>query len=550
MSSAESKLLSAVQEANASLLDKHNPLVTPMLTDLYQVTMAYAYWKSGRQDEASVFDLFFRKNPFKGEFTIFAGLTDVLRFLHTYRFASEDVESLRARFPEWDAGFWDYLIGVDCSELRVYAIPEGSVVFPRVPLLRVEGPLGVAQLLETTLLNLINFASLVATNAARHRIAAGPNKTLLVFGLRRAQGPDGGLSASRYAYVGGFDGTSNVKASIDYGIMMKGTHAHSFVLSYRSVDDIKVPDLASKDGTRKVDMVQASLDKLSELGKDKGTNKGELAAFIAYAQAAPNGFLGLIDSYDTLSSGLWNFVAVALCLHDLGYQAKGIRLDSGDLGYLSLKCRAAFESIAEKYQLPWFATLNIVASNDLSEEVLYSLNAKGHSIDTFGIGTHLVTCKAQPALGCVYKLVEICNIPRIKISQDAVKITIPCKKNVFRLYNSIGQPELDILMTCNQPSPVEGKRILCRSPFHETKRLYMTPSRVEQMNKLVWDGKLVVKLETLDCIRDRVQLQIKQQRRDIMRALNPTPYKISVSSSLYTFTHDLLLEELPVHELI
>jgi hypothetical protein len=209
------QLLRSPSPPASSLRDSFRPfstLVDSMLTDLYQITMAYAYFKADRQEENSVFDLFFRKHPFHGEFTIFAGLEEVLRFCQSFCFTAEDIGILRAKFPSWDEGFWNYLSKLDCSAVKIFAVDEGSIAIPRIPLIRVEGPLGICQLLETTMLVLVNYASLVATNAARHRLAVGHSKTLLEFGLRRAQGPDGAMSASRYAYLGGFDGTSNVKA--------------------------------------------------------------------------------------------------------------------------------------------------------------------------------------------------------------------------------------------------------------------------------------------------------------------------------------------------
>merc|ERR1719361_1357370 len=217
----------------------HSNHVNSLLTDLYQITMTYAYWKNKQEDEPAVFDLFFRKCPFKGEYTIFGGLDDVLRFLNRFRYSKDDVAALQARFPTWDKEFWNYLGNLNASKLSVYAQREGSVVFPRIPLLRIEGPVAVCQLIETTLLNLTNYASLVTTNAARIRRAVGPNKALLEFGLRRAQGPDGAMSASKYAYIGGFDGTSNVLAGLNNGIPIKGTHAHSFVSSYPGLDILK-----------------------------------------------------------------------------------------------------------------------------------------------------------------------------------------------------------------------------------------------------------------------------------------------------------------------
>jgi nicotinate phosphoribosyltransferase len=233
-----SKTFKSVQD-RIGARDELNNAVQPLLTDFYQISMVYAYWKSRKNDHA-VFDLFFRRAPFRGEFTLFAGLDECLKYIEDFRFSESDLHFLRETMPHAEPQFFDYLRAVNMRELKVYALREGSLAFPRVPLMRLEGPLPIVQLLETTLLVLINFASLVATNAARFRLAAGEDKTLLEFGLRRAQGPDGALSASKYCYVGGFDGTSNVLAGKIYGIPVRGTHAHSFVSAYADLTELKL----------------------------------------------------------------------------------------------------------------------------------------------------------------------------------------------------------------------------------------------------------------------------------------------------------------------
>jgi nicotinate phosphoribosyltransferase len=278
--------------------------------------------------------------------------------------------------------------------------------------MRIEGPIFKTQLLETTLLTLVNFASLVATNAARFRAATAADKTLLEFGLRRAQGPDGGLSASKYCYLGGFDGTSNVLAGKLYGIPVKGTHAHAYVSAYECMNDLTERDLADRLSHERRPFADLCLKYLQELGPalrilPEETNKGELAAFVSYAIAFPTNFLALVDTYDVLKSGLPNFLAVARALHECSYQAVGLRLDSGDLAYLSLEVRARFIETVKLFNISYFEHFNIVASNDINEDTLVSLEKQGHAIDSFGIGTHLVTCQKQPALGCVFKLVEV-----------------------------------------------------------------------------------------------------------------------------------------------
>jgi nicotinate phosphoribosyltransferase len=577
-----------------------NNLATALLTDAYQITMAYAYYKNQKHEQHASFDLIFRKNPFNGEFTIFAGLEEALKFVSNFKFTRADVEYLRqcAFASAMDEEFFDeYLLKLDCSEVVIEANLEGSVVFPRVPLLHVTGPLGVAQLLETTLLTMINYASLVATNAARHRLTAGDDIELLEFGLRRAQGVDGGVSASRYAYVGGFDATSNCEAGRQFGIPVKGTHAHSFVQAHSRWEDIKCGTLKyglepAAGLTHQIcpdfpKLVRQTLDDLRQSLSNSQqfafgeTNESELIAFCAYALAFPKTFLALIDTYDTLKSGTPNFVAVALALRACGYSPLGVRIDSGDLSYLSLTIRKFLEEAEtcfvssnklveynddmkegntqsgypEVFAKGLAKKTKITASNDINETVLRELKQSGHSIDAFGIGTALVTCMAQPALGCVYKLVEIDEKPRIKLSEDVDKVTIPGKKQCFRLYGKIGEPIVDVMIRKGEKIPEVNERILCRHPFLEGKRAFVTPAKVEKLLLTAWDGPNggcpIEFYQTLglEKSRERVKEQVKLMRADHLRYTNPTPYKVSVSDGLYTFTHQLWLDNLPAREL-
>jgi len=580
-----------------------NSFVGPMLTDLYELTMAYGYWKKGKEKDGAVFDLFFRRNPFGGEFTIFAGLEEVVRSLHAYKFTDADINFLRegtvrrkeelqldfeagikngfirktsdgfeelthdpwsgekwqpVPYPEEDlqvagpmhhceSGFFDWLKNIDCSELKIYAVPEGTIVFPRIPLIRVEGPLAIAQMQETTLLNLTSFPSLIATNAARFKLAAGKDKGLVEFGLRRAQGPDGAISASRYSYVGGFNGTSNVRAGQMFGLPTKGTMAHSYVTAFFGLDEITNPHLAGPDGEvhNFLDLV---LEYRRKLGYDH-TNDGELAAFISYAQAFPAGFLALVDTYNTLASGVPNFICVALALLQIGYNPIGIRLDSGDLAYFSKESRKLLRKIAKRFSLESFGALSILASNDIDESILYSLVQQGHEIDMFGIGTHLVTCRAQPALGCVYKLVAVNGQPRIKLSDEPDKMTIPGRKEVYRLVGDNRHPVIDLMVEAGTESPPAGERILCRHPLSEAKRAYVIPKSVVRLHTCVWDGRQVFAFPSLDAIRQYVIDQISMMRPDHLRAVNPTPYKVSVSEELYRSMHELWMQEAPISEI-
>jgi nicotinate phosphoribosyltransferase len=239
-----------------------------------------------------------------------------------------------------------------------------------------------------------------------------------------------------------------------------------------------------------------------------------------------------------------------MALYDSGYMPKGIRIDSGDLAYLSTLARSTFEKVATKYDLPWFRALKIVASNDINEETIWSLNEQGHQIDCFGIGTHLVTCQRQPALGCVYKLVEINSSPKIKLSEDVEKVTLPGKKDAYRLFGGDGHALLDLLVQSSEERPAVGSRVLCRHPFHESKRAWVHPAAVKPLYKLYWkDGKICEKLPSLKENREKVKESMISLRQDHKRNLNPTPYKVSVSDSLYHFTHDLWLQSAPIGEL-
>jgi len=554
-----------------------NSLVSPMLTDLYQITMAYAYWKANRHNECAVFELFFRKNPFAGEYTVFAGLDEVVKHLANFRFSSSDLEYLRNNpgLKHCEPAFFDhYLANLDCSEVKVCALEEGRICFPRIPLIIVEGPLGISQLLETTLLTLVNYPSLIATNAARMVVAARgtgspisfasldeggspdnrPKKTpkLVEFGLRRAQGADGGFSASRYSYIGGFDATSNVQAGKILGVPIAGTHAHSFVQAHSSLDEARGMTLQDQSGND-VELLGAVLKYRNDVLQGDSwatTNDSELAAFISYASSFPDNFLCLIDTYDTIRSGLRNFIMVSLVLDDLGHKPTGVRLDSGDLAFLSIECDQVFSDLALELDRPFLRDLDIVASNDINESVLHSLNKQGHRITVFGIGTNLVTCQAQPALGCVYKLVELNGKPRIKLSQDIVKVLIPGRKVAYRMYGGKDWPLIDVLVFADEsPQPAVGHRILCRHPFVEQKRVAVTAKRVETLHSLVFNKGFVKKQPSLAEAKEHVKEQLKVMRPDILRRVNPAEYKVSVSNDLFNYLHKMWQTETPVVEL-
>ncbi len=539
-------------QRTADLQMPTNPLADALLTDAYEFTMAYAWWKAGTHRRSAVADLFFRHNPFGGAFTVFAGSSEVARFLAGYRITDEHIERLHAVMPPGtEARFFDWLKASTLDQVRVRALHEGTLAFPQLPLMIVEGPIAQVQLLETALLTLINYATLVATSAARLRLAAGPGTRLLEFGLRRAPGVDGGISASRYAYLGGFDATSNVKAADLFPeLPVSGTHAHAFVQSFLGLEESATADFLAADG-KPFDLKAAALRYRTALGAPR-THDGELAAFLSYAGAYPSGFLALIDTYDTLKSGLPNFLAVALALHDAGYRPLGIRLDSGDLAYLSRQARAAFKSATEHFNVP-FDSLTIVASNDIDERTLLALNEQRHEINTFGIGTRLVM--PAEALGAVYKLSDVAGHPRIKVSSDPVKTTIPGRKNAYRL-SVAGNGEtrplavVDLMTLGDEEPPVPGRPVLCRHPFNEAQRMRVTPAHVQNLYEVIWDGSLRSEaVRPLGEVRSHVLTQLACFRQDHLRALNPTPYKVSVSARLYQFLHELLASEVPITEI-
>jgi nicotinate phosphoribosyltransferase len=432
-------------------------------------------------------------------------------------------------------------------------------------MLVVQGPLGVAQLLETTLLTLVNYPCLVTTNAARmvraaqakavSQVKSGPAQfaripTCVEFGLRRAQGPDGGLSASHCAYLGGFSATSNVLAGKLSGIPLSGTHAHSFVQTFLDLGEaehlVLAPNPESKSsGGEEVALVPRVLecrrDFATRLDPAFATaHEGELAAFCAYAVAFPKQFLCLIDTYDTLKSGLLNFILVASVLDDLGYAPIGVRLDSGDLASLSVECAKVFARHA--VERPVFDQVNIVASNDINEDAIHDLNRSGHAITAYGIGTHLVTCQKQPALGCVYKLVELEGRARIKISQDVGKVLIPGTKRAYRLYDAAGRMILDLLTRHDEPPPTENKPIECCDPFVEPSRTLVTPSRVEPLLRAVFhQGKVVEgSVRSLQEAREALARELRHLDVAVARLDNPRAYVVAVSPRLYDFLHVML----------
>ena len=278
-------------------------------------------------------------------------------------------------------------------------------------------------------------------------------------------------------------------------LFQKGTNAHAYVQSHRSLDEVNQIILTSKDGTQNINLLSHVLNYRIKLQENdslwSSTNDGELAAYISYAASFPNSFACIVDTYDTIKSGVRNFILVSLVLDDMGFIPKSIRLDSGDLSSLSIQAYNLFHDIADEYDRPFFKKIDIVASNDLNETKLHELNRKGHAITIYGIGTNLVTCQEQPALGCVYKLVQLNGIARMKVSNEIEKVLIPGWKCPYRLYGDDGTPLIDLLIGESEKEsiPKVGKKLLCRHPFHPQKRLFVIPSKVESLHHLVFDKK-------------------------------------------------------------
>lgn len=473
-----------------------------LLTDFYQLTMAYAYWKAGKAEQEAVFNLFFRKHPFQGGFTLAAGLDYVVDFCSNFKFEKTDLEYLEVMknkdgSPVFEADFLDYLqqLKFTCD---IDAVEEGTVVFPNSPLVRVRGPLIQCQLLETPLLNIINFQTLIATKAARINVAA-QGAPVLEFGLRRAQGIDGALAASRAAYIGGCTSTSNVMAGKLFGIPVSGTHAHSWIMSFET----------------------------------------ELEAFEAYADAFPDQCIFLVDTYDTLN-GVKNAIKVGEILRTKGKEMVGIRIDSGDLAYFSSQARQMLDEAG-------FPNAKIVASNDLDEHIVASLKSQDAAINVWGVGTKLVTAYDQPALGAVYKLSAIRNKdgewePKVKVSQQSLKINIPGIHNTKRYYSK-GKAVADMIFLEDQTIDPRGVMII--DPVDATRRKRLMPAfyQEEILLKTIFEkGRKVYKLPTLHEIRDRATSQLESLDRTHMRLVNPHLYPVGLEENLHHLRMELVLK--------
>lgn len=492
------------QPSQASIAGLYRPSLA-LLTDLYQLTMAYGYWKEQVHEREAVFHLVFRENPFKGGFAIACGLHSAIEYLETLRFEADDLDYLaglqgRDGAPLFERAFLEFLRGLTFA-CDIDGMPEGTVVFPHEPLVRAKGPLLEVQLLETALLNLINFQTLIATKAARVVLAAR-GEPVLEFGLRRAQGVDGAVSASRAAYVGGCAGTSNVLAGKLFGIPVKGTHAHSWVMCFDS----------------------------------------EPEAFQAYAEAMPNNCVFLVDTYDTLQ-GVRNAAAVGRWLRERGYSLLGIRLDSGDLAYLSIEARKILDAEG-------FCDTPILASSDLDEHIITSLKEQGATISVWGVGTRLATAYDQPALGGVYKLTAIRGRDgqwedRVKLSEQAVKTSTPGILQVRR-FRCQGELVADVIF--DEKYPIQGDCVVV-DPADPTRRKFI-PADAAGTDLLVpvfRQGRRVYEMPPLEECRRRAREQLDEFHPSIKRFVHPHQYPAGLEAGLHQRKTDMILRARGFH---
>lgn len=471
------------------MLSIYNQSLT-LLTDLYQLTMAYGYWKLKRLETEAVFHLFFRRAPFHGGFTVAAGLESVIAYIESFKFSPSDLDYLATLkgsddMPLFETAFLDYLSELKL-ELDIDALPEGGVVFPYEPLIRVKGPLIQCQLMETPLLNLMNFPTLIATKGARMHLAAA-GEPIIEFGLRRAQGIDGGITASRSAYIGGADSTSNLLAGKLFNIPVKGTHAHSWVLAF---DD-------------------------------------ELESFKAYAEAMPNNCVLLVDTFNTIE-GVKNAIEIGKWLKERGRSLLGIRLDSGDLAQLSIASRKLLDEAG-------LEDVVILASNELDEILISELKRQGAKITCWGVGTKLVTGNGQSALDGVYKLSAIRNPNepwqyKLKLSEQLHKISNPGFLQIRRYFKN-GLAQADVIYDEQLGIPQKPEFI---DPLDTTKKRKLASDMTHQdlLVPIYRGGELVYRPPSLEEIRGAREENLNRFPDEIKRFFNPHQYAVGFEKSL------------------
>ncbi len=466
-----------------------------MMTDLYQLTMMYGYFRSGTYRNKAVFDLFFRNNG-QLNYAVAAGLEQAIDFVRNIRFDNEDIAYLRS-LGIFGEDFLKYLSSFRFSG-DIYAVKEGTIVFAHEPILIVHADLIEAQFVETALLNIINHQTLIATKASNIVIAA-EGKTVVEFGLRRAQGPDAGIYGARAAIIGGCDATSNVLSAQKFGLEVRGTHAHSWVMSFPS----------------------------------------ELEAFRAYAELYPDECLLLVDTFDTLKSGIPNAIKIFDELRKKGHSPKGIRIDSGDLAYLSKKARSMLDAAG-------YTDAKIMVSGDIDEQVISSLKLQGAEIDIFGIGTKLITSERMPSLGGVYKLaaVEIGGklLPKMKVSDSNEKTTNPGFKELYRIYEKeSGKAFADLIALKGEAIP---KPLTLIHPTDRWKRTVLEDYGIRQLLvKVMSGGRLVTKMPSIEEICRYAETEMDTFWNEYKRQINPHIYKVDLSDGLFELKQKFLARE-------
>ena len=465
-----------------------------MLTDLYELTMMYGYWKKGMGQNRAVFDMFYRATSETTAYAIAAGLEQVIEYVNNLHFDEENIAYLRS-LGLFEEGFLDYLRDFHFTG-EIMAVPEGTIVFSYEPIFRVTAPIMEAQLLETALLNIVNHQTLIATKAGRV-VQAAEGGTVLEFGLRRAQGPDAGIYGARAAIIAGCKATSNVLTGEMFGVPVGGTHAHSWVMSF--------PD--------------------------------ELSAFRAYAEIFPENCLLLVDTYDTLGSGMPNALRVFDELRARGYEPAGIRLDSGDLAYLSRECRRMMDEAG-------YPNAKVCASGDLDEELIWDLKAQGAAIDTWGVGTKMITSQDCPALGGVYKLaaeeVDGQMVPKIKISENPAKITNPGSKMLYRLYDRDGMAVADLIALDHEVIDA-SQPLTIFDPVDTWKKLTLTDYKLRRLLTPIFEGgRQVYESPALADIQAYCRSEMDTFWAQYKRLRNPHRYKVDLSDELWMLKHTML----------
>jgi nicotinate phosphoribosyltransferase len=469
-----------------------------LLTDFYELTMMQGYFKNEAQEKV-VFDVFYRTNPSGNGYAICCGLSQVINYIKSLHFDYEDISYLRS-LEVFDEEFLSYLAGFHFSG-DIYAIPEGTVVFPMEPLVKVVAPIMEAQLVETAILNIINHQSLIATKASRVCYAA-KGEPVMEFGLRRAQGPDAGILGARAAVIGGCVGTSNVLCAKEFGVPALGTHAHSWIMSFED----------------------------------------ELTAFREYAKLYPNNTTLLVDTYDTVRSGVPHAIQVFTELRDAGKMPKmyGIRLDSGDLAYLSKKARKMLDEAG-------FTDAIICASSDLDEYLIDSLKTQGATINSWGVGTNLITSRDCPSFGGVYKLAAIEKegklVPKIKLSENPAKITNPGNKTVFRIYDKeTGKIKADLIALVGEEI-LETEELLLFDPVATWKKTLLPAGSFwvrEILQPVFKSGQCVYVEPDVMEIRSFCQQELSTLWDETRRLINPQEVYVDLSKKLWDVKQELL----------